>query len=386
MLRLEMLPAGSGDCLWLEYGEPGKTHIVLIDGGVKDTVAPLAARLQEAMQERRSSSLHIDLLVVTHIDNDHINGILKLLEEGQLPLTFGDIWFNGDYQLANLPPLTDKEKRPDQLGGIALELLRPDLLGLREGDRLSRLLADPQRNLPWNQAFQGKAAVTSSTGSLPLRRLPGDLTITLLGPPLNRLRVLANKWQEVLGEFERADQFGSKPERDDLLGRGDTWPPTWRESKILDDSPTNGSSIALLAEYGEKSLLLTGDGFGPDLEAAVARVQTERGKAGRPLPLTGLKLPHHGSFKNLTREMLEGISCRRYLVSTDGSVHHHPDHQALLRILKYSAVEPLLSFNYKGKTTRDWHDRQQDVLREGFPGYDTEYPNQPGSSLVVELS
>lgn len=65
-------------------------------------------------------------------------------------------------------------------------------------------------------------------------------------------------------------------------------------------------------------------------------------EAGRPLPLAGLKLSHHGSFKNLTKEMLEGINCRRYLVSTDGSVHHHPDHQALLRILKYSTTRPLL--------------------------------------------
>jgi hypothetical protein len=65
---------------------------------------------------------------------------------------------------------------------------------------------------------------------------------------------------------------------------------------------------------------------------------------------------------------------------------HHPDHQALLPILKYSTTRPLLSFNYKEKTTRDWHERQQDVLAEGFPRYDTEYPAQPGRSLLVKLS
>lgn len=327
MLRLEMLPAGCGDCLWLEYGEPGKTHIVLVDGGVKDTATLLATRIQEAMNVSRASSLHIDLLVVTHIDNDHIDGILKLLEEGRLPLTFGDIWFNGNRQLANLPPPSEQENRPDKLGETAEEFLRPDLLGLKEGDRLSRLLADSKRKLPWNRAFQGKAAATSSEGPLPsAKMLPGGLKITLLGPPLNRLRVLANKWEEVLGEFERVDRFGPTPERQDVLGRRDIWPPTWQTQKTLDDSPANGSSITLLAEYGDKGLLLTGDAFAPDLEAALTKIQAERGKAGRPLPLGGLKLPHHGSFNNLTKEMLEKVNCRRYLISTDGSVHRHPDH------------------------------------------------------------
>lgn len=64
----------------------------------------------------------------------------------------------------------------------------------------------------------------------------------------------------------------------------------------------------------------------------------------------------------------------------------HDYGMALLRILKYSTTRPLLSFNYKEKTTRDWHDRQQDVLAEGFPRYDTEYPAQPGRSLLLKLS
>lgn len=386
MLRLEMLPAECGDCLWLEYGDPGEPHIMLIDGGVKNTAKRLEARIQKAIRERRASSLHIDLLVVTHIDNDHIDGILKLLEEGRLPLTFGDIWFNGNRQLATLPPPTDREKRPDTLGGIEEEILRPDLLGLREGDRLSRVLADPKNKLPWNKAFGGNAATTFIEGSPPpARTLPGELKLTLLGPPLNRLRILSNKWTDVLGDFARVNQFGPTPEREDTLGRRDTWPPALRNEKGLDDSPANGASIALLAEYENKGVLLTGDAFAPDLEAALGRIQTERGKAGVPLIIEAMKVPHHGSFKNLTSKILEKVRCLRYLISTDGSVHRHPDHEALLRIIKYSTTRPVLSFNYSGETTRNWHDRQQDVLDQGFPIYDTEYPTRAEEGLVVDF-
>ena len=74
MLRLELLPAGRGDCLWLEYGNPRHPRIVLIDGGIESTAPLLERRIRQAMRQRGVSLLHIDLLVVTHIDTDHIDG------------------------------------------------------------------------------------------------------------------------------------------------------------------------------------------------------------------------------------------------------------------------------------------------------------------------
>jgi len=79
MLTLQMLPAGNGDCLWLEYGPPEATRIVIIDGGVRDTAGVLQRRIDAAFRQRGSTSLDVELLVVTHIDNDHILGILELL-------------------------------------------------------------------------------------------------------------------------------------------------------------------------------------------------------------------------------------------------------------------------------------------------------------------
>ena len=78
MLRLQMLPAGCGDCLWLEYGPPGESRIVIIDGGVSDTAKALRRRIETALQEREATVLEVELLVVTHIDNDHILGIIEL--------------------------------------------------------------------------------------------------------------------------------------------------------------------------------------------------------------------------------------------------------------------------------------------------------------------
>lgn len=382
MLRLEILPAGPGDCLWLEYGEPGQTRIVLIDGGVTGTFEHLNRRIGEAIQARGASALHIDLLVVTHIDNDHINGILKLLRDTRHSISFGDIWFNGDRQLVNLPPPAPEETRQDMLGN-EIQPPRADLLGLQEGDRLSKLLA--ARQLPWNVAFGGTAAMTTTTAELPSYRLEGDLRLTLLGPPLMRLRDLAASWKPVLDEYERLERTGPVPGREDLLGRGDTWPPTWRETISPDDTVANGSSIALLAEFSERSLLLTGDAYSEDLSKALAKLREERSMARNPLPVTAFKLPHHGSARNISQDLLAQIQCGRYVISTNGSGHKHPDHQALLSILKYSAARPCLAFNYDSDTTRNWRDRRQDVLQLGYRSYDTIYADRRNQRLVFTL-
>lgn len=153
----------------------------------------------------------------------------------------------------------------------------------------------------------------------------------------------------------------------------------------MDRSVPNGSSIALLAEYDGHRLLLTGDAYAPDLLAGLARLNAERGTQG-PLALDAFKLAHHGSANNLSRELVEAVDCARYLVSTDGSVHRHPDHQALLTVLRYSRRYPCLAFNHEALTTRDWRDKRQDVTDAGFPSYDTAYPAEAARGFVLRLS
>jgi hypothetical protein len=53
MLRIEMLPAQQGDALWIEYGDPAKPRLVLIDGGTKPTVGDR----QEAGSPRQTHRL-----------------------------------------------------------------------------------------------------------------------------------------------------------------------------------------------------------------------------------------------------------------------------------------------------------------------------------------
>ena len=45
MLRIEMLPAAHGDCLWIEYGSGATVHRILIDGGPAHTYPALRERI-----------------------------------------------------------------------------------------------------------------------------------------------------------------------------------------------------------------------------------------------------------------------------------------------------------------------------------------------------
>jgi len=404
MLTLQMLPAGNGDCLWLEYGPPGATRIVIIDGGVRGTAAALQRRIDAACRARGTSVLDVELLVVTHIDNDHILGILELLQASPA-IRVKDLWYNGRPQLIDLPKpqpgaaAGSRKKRPssgpaDLLGGAADDdddesddarlddghpLLSPaDLLGHQEGDALSALIE--KQKLPWNvhRCWNQGAIVVPDSGPLPVAALDGGLTLTLLGPTLSRLYRLCQAWPDVLGGIDEPEGEEAAPL--DLLGRADEWPPEWSDEQRRDASKANGSSIMLLAEYDGQALLLAADGHAPDLAAALQRLCTEHKLSS--MPLAAFKLPHHGSEKNLTQAVIEQTDCARYLISTDGSGHRHPDHQAILRVLRYSRQPPQLLFNYDADTTRPWRESKRDVLAEGFPGYETVYPDDAADGLI----
>jgi len=411
MIRLQVLPAACGDCLWLEYGTPEAARIVIIDGGLRATASVLHQRLDAARRQRNVDTLDVELLVVTHIDNDHILGAIELLATAPPWLRIKDIWFNGRPQLMRLPTPTADTGRtrpppadhPADLMGDAdaaagedyptddPAALRSaaDLLGRQQADDLSNLLAT--RRLPWNRhpVWQGEAIRLPDNGDLPVVTLDGDLRLTLLGPTLERLYALCAKWSDVLGGTDEPIASAAAGPAD-LLGRRDNWPPQWRDGEQEDPSAANGSSIMLLAEYGAHTLLLPGDGHAPDLAAALGRVCRERRAPDGRLPLAAFKLSHHGSDNNLTRAVLERVDCRRYLVSTDGSSHRHPDQQALLRILRYSKGTPELHFNYAVGTTLPWRDSKSDVLDADRVGvalddYATRFPDDPADGLILEL-
>jgi beta-lactamase superfamily II metal-dependent hydrolase len=339
MFSIEMLPARQGDCLWIEYGAEASPNIILVDGGMTQTAAAIRKRIKD---RSGGKTLSIELIVVTHIDNDHILGILDLLQDPDLPLEIGDVWFNGRPQLEKAFP-------------------RPDLLGTAQGDALSKLLE--QRKLTWNGKFGGKL-VDAGKDKPQQFKLAGGMTLTVVGPPTSRLKALADAWVNLKGGTDAGDS-DVLGERDDILGRKDVWPAKWAESNKLDDAVANGSSIALVADFDGKRALLTGDAFAPDLVAGLKKYRKHFAPAetGR-LSFAAVKLSHHGSAKNISKDLLDAVDCVNFLVSTDGTQHKHPDTQALLRVIRWCGQTPTFHFNYRSDRTKWWIERGRELERE----------------------
>ena len=72
-MRIIILPALNGDCILVEI-QP--SHYILIDGGYVDTYENY---LLPTLEEIAARGGELDIVVVTHIDCDHISGIIRMM-------------------------------------------------------------------------------------------------------------------------------------------------------------------------------------------------------------------------------------------------------------------------------------------------------------------
>ncbi len=352
MFQIEMLPAREGDCLLLTYGHPGEERRVLIDGGRSATYTDLKTRLSQLSDKERE----FELLIVTHVDRDHIEGVLKLLEDPARPVAFRDIWFNGYDHLHNVPL---------------------ESFGAVQGEKLTTAIL--KQRLPWNRMFGGKP-IEIDPGFKPIE-LEGGLKLTVLSPDRDKLEALIPQWEK---ECKEADLLpGAKPDplREILPGfeafGGIKIDDLATEKFKTDPSKANGSSIALLAEYDGKRVLLAGDAHSDRLESSL---QTLAATKGGRLRLDAVKVSHHGSAHNTSQQVLDLISCPTYLVSTNGSTFHHPDQTAIARLISFGGPTKELVFNYSTDETLLWNNRTW--MRKH--GYVTRYPsaNENGFNVL----
>jgi hypothetical protein len=357
MIRIEMLPANYGDSIWIEYGNEGETpRRILIDGGFKGTYRRVMRRVDPEAQRQ------FELIALTHIDEDHIKGAIPLLGDPRLnPAAVGDVWFNG---WKHVKP-TEPERSPLQ------------------GEFFSALL--DSRGFRWNAAWDGGAVVLPEHGSLPEIELEGGLRLTLLSPSSAQLQELGHYWKTEVeeGGFVPGDAASML---DALSERPALQPDTVRSLNIdvladadedEDSSIPNGSSIAMLAEFGGVAALLSGDAHPSVLVAAIDRLLADRGDDR--LRLDALKVAHHGSAHNTNTELLERIDCRQFLISSNGKRFGHPAPECIARLITHRPDEVTLRFNYRSAINEAW----SDPILQGEYDYRAIYPENSGQVLTL---
>jgi beta-lactamase superfamily II metal-dependent hydrolase len=383
MFNIEMLPAGHGDSLLLSYGEPANPRYILIDGGpfyvfsnARDKKrVTLRSRIKQLLKDRQ----RIELLVITHVDADHIEAPLRLLADMPPNLEIGRLWFNDLSHLKGGAP-----------GGF---------LGPEQGEMLSALV-QTKLLLPWNTSFGGRAVAWYPTGSPPTITLSDGFQLTVLSPTPEKIRDLIPEWEKAWADATKASAVsGDADERLKLALRllqesrlapkeSDGW--LGDPVELYGDEPfeedltaANGSSIALLAEYEGKSCILAGDAHPSVLVSSLRRLLRDRNMPD-VMTVDAFKLPHHGSKNNLSPELSRLVRTRNYLLSSNGSHYSHPHPQTIARLIRTNEAgwdEIDFRFNYCSKQTQIWGD---DDFRRRYR-YQTHYPQVANQSLIVEL-
>ena len=342
MFEIKAIQAEHGDALLVTYGEPNEPRHLLIDGGPGGTRANLVKVLEDS---KKGDRLRLEVLIVTHYDLDHIQGIIELLTDKPQWLEIDDIWFNGHRHLHS-----------------------PDRLGSRDGDALSTLIQNGRYR--WNGAFNGSAIRQDSPPVI----LPGDLCVYVVSPDSDGLTDLASEWTDP----NVVPGVASPP--GDLLGRGDPWPPLAFSAQLskdrfeADTSVPNGSSIALVLSCGGRRLLLAADAYASVVSAGMAL----HFPAGTDIHL--MKVSHHGSKANTDRTLLNLLQCRRFLISSSGKIHKHPDNLLIARLLE-ADNHPDLIFNYAVEHTTRWRDE----LPMSWPRFNAIYPDNENSFVRIDV-
>src|SRR5262245_25293798 len=274
MVVLEALNALAGDCLLLRYpGPDNKERLWIIDGGPKaDKEKKITVwrdvLLPRLKQINPTTPLPVALGMVSHIDDDHINGIQKLTstlvaaKPGQpAAVKFARFWFNSFDQLvgpkpaglseeaeaetASLQSLVSEENLPgvdDERGQLVMQ-------SVKQGNDLAVDLRSLQ--LDGNRPVGGFVMAKKGQAPFPIE----GATVTVVGPMQNRLEALRKDWAKAL----------KKPSK---KARQAALQALFLPDKKLDKSIPNLSSIVVLVEIGKRKLLLTGDAHGNDVVKA----------------------------------------------------------------------------------------------------------------------
>ena len=317
VFTLEVLEAQFGDALLLHYGKKSAPRLILIDGGPagvwRKTLKPRLDQLRTARAD--DAALTIDLMMVSHIDGDHIGGILGLtraLRDAEelgvsAPYDILEVWHNA------FEDVLDDDAAPAALASAAgrsaaasteavaanLSMDRPAQAVVASIDQGRRLRDDARAlALTVNRGFKG--LVRSSTRSVKKVARADGLQLLVIGPAQERLDALRTDWQALLRRRVNASSA--------------SWGALVAD--FVDRSVYNLSSLIVVAKVGRRTMLLTGDARGDHILSALQEAKLlKSGKAHFDV----FKVPHHGSERNVTTEFFAAVTADHYVISADGT-------------------------------------------------------------------
>jgi len=313
---IHFLKASHGDSFIIEDRvQDNNPTIIIIDGGLPDTyrryINPIIRNFSR-----------IDLVVLTHTDDDHIKGLTSFFQsELYSKIDVKEYWANCRYSI--------KLNVGSQVSLAAAKDFDNFLLKKEKDEAINK----------WNKdiIFTGEPYFIN------------DMEFLILSPHKKQINLFYDKWRIKEGSHtvlasnmvENQLQKGSI----EYLG-GVSFSPT---KSIIDDF-VNASSIAFLMKCKNLSILFFGDAR-PEI-LVMSLKQLGYNSTVNRMTVDYVKISHHGSKNNTSPELLSYIECNHFIISTNGGIGQskHPDRETIAWILcreKREEETTYLYFNYK---------------------------------------
>lgn len=298
--ELNILPAYNGDSILIKtYDEKGNEFIILIDGGTPST-------FEYSLKKHLKTLTRIDLLVLTHIDSDHIGGLINFFKNSIIDkIEICEIWYNQ-------PDIDFYDQKTDKA-----------LISVPQAEDWKTLIKQKKSDVLIKE-------ITTENGIININ----GLEFTILSPT----KAIKNKLYEVwLKEKNKPKKLALKSQISistsdyskslDELNKID-----FKPEKSINNDIYNASSISFKLKCLDISFLLLADSR-PEV---ISNSLRDLGySVMTPLEVNFVKISHHGSLNNTSQELLSLIKSNNYLISTNGgtSNHKHPSRETIARIV-----------------------------------------------------
>lgn len=318
---------GAGDCNVIRLVDGDEQYAIMVDCG----------RMTAAVREYVETVLHkhINLLVATHIDGDHIEGLTKMLKD--IPdLQIDYIWYNC-YRRKEDAEAVELNEQQNKI----LERVRNELPVEFDAINYRREISAPQAKSLAKVILQNETYlnvwytdyITSETADF---ELPGTFgKIVLLSPEKEALSKVETLMKDAFNKYFMQvwnESMSNREEINELLLRlVEAYKMRYEQHTIsadhaahdvafierqakaedADDSETNAASIAFMLECGEHRLLMLGDAYS---DVVVKHLDEKYKYAGLPIVCDAVKLAHHGSNGNSSHELMNRVVSRYYFI------------------------------------------------------------------------
>ena len=280
-LEIDMLSLGNADSIVITRWFSGQPVRVLVDGGNAGSYEKVKTFLVGLGITR------LDHVVCTHPHNDHAAGLIKLIDDTDL--FFGHAWLHQPRLHIDQQTVTKalSESSPTS-----------ELVKLKESVITTDELVS---------ALQRRGIMISE----PFAGMTIDF-MQVVGPTVEFYEQLIANMADVflvekLAEADRAYEV------DDWLEFSAGQPSTGLLPSPA-TSPENESSVIMTATYGTGTHLLTADAGCAALNDVISRCYLSN--------CHWMQIPHHGSRRNVTQELIDHFSPSVAFVSAEGSRKH----------------------------------------------------------------